>query len=160
MVGVDDMAIKRILIATDGSAPAQAAVAWAAEVAASSGAEIVVLSVIDLANGFPGILYMESDEARMRERLVDDVNGRWAAALRNAQVSHRALVREGKPAVAILETAAAEEADLIAMGSRGQGRVTAAVLGSVAHDVIHRAPVPVVVMSPTAAGAIEWTGRP
>jgi nucleotide-binding universal stress UspA family protein len=148
------MTIKRILAATDGSAPAQAAIAWAAEVAAPLGAEVVLLSVVDFANGFPGILYMSGDQARMRERLANDLNEAWSASLREARVSYRALVREGRPAAVIVETAAAEEADLIAMGSRGQAGVAELVLGSVARNVLHHARTPVVIMPPSAVTAM------
>lgn len=148
------MTIKRILAATDGSAPAQAAIAWAAEVAAPLGAEVVLLSVVDFANGFPGILYMSGDQARMRERLANDLNEAWSASLRDARVSYRALVREGRPAAVIVETAAAEETDLIAMGSRGQAGVAELVLGSVARNVLHHARTPVVIMPPSAVTAI------
>src|SRR5450631_4235095 len=137
------MTIKRILAATDGSAPAQAAIAWAAEVAAPLGAEVVLLSVVDFANGFPGILYMSGDQARMRERLANDLNEAWSASL-----------REGRPAAVIVETAAAEETDLIAMGSRGQAGVAELVLGSVARNVLHHARTPVVIMPPSAVTAI------
>jgi nucleotide-binding universal stress UspA family protein len=40
----------------------------------------------------------------------------------------------------------AEGADLVVMGSRGRGGFKAAVLGSVANQVTHHAPCPVVVL--------------
>jgi nucleotide-binding universal stress UspA family protein len=52
---------------------------------------------------------------------------------------------EGNPAEAIVRVADARGADEIVIGSRGLGRVRA-VLGSVSHDVLHLAHVPVVVV--------------
>ena len=52
---------------------------------------------------------------------------------------------EGPAADAIVNVAAAREADAIVVGSRGLGRVRA-VLGSVSHDVLHIADRPVVVV--------------
>lgn len=51
----------------------------------------------------------------------------------------------GPPAEAIARVAAAREADEIILGSRGFGRVRA-LLGSVAHEVLHLAGCPVTVI--------------
>jgi nucleotide-binding universal stress UspA family protein len=51
----------------------------------------------------------------------------------------------GPPAEAIINVAAARNADEIVIGSRGLSRVRSA-LGSVSNDVLHQATVPVVVM--------------
>ncbi|MEA2466467.1 MAG: hypothetical protein QOJ57_593 [Thermoleophilaceae bacterium] len=56
----------------------------------------------------------------------------------------------GPPADAITSVAEARDADAIVIGSRGLSRMYSA-LGSVSHDVLHRATVPVVVM-PHVAG--------
>jgi len=59
------------------------------------------------------------------------------------------LVRDicvGPAAAAIIRAADVYEADEIVIGSRGVGRVRA-MLGSVAHDVLHRASCPVIVIS-------------
>jgi nucleotide-binding universal stress UspA family protein len=146
------MAIKRILVATDGSATAQEAVAWAADLAATLGAEVVLMSVIDFANlglsagfGFPIL-----EETQMRERLNQELNGAWSERMREAQVNFRTLVSEGNPAPAIVQTAADEEADLIVMGSRGRSGLNELLVGSVAHRVTHHARTPVVIVPPSA----------
>ncbi len=149
------MAIKRILVATDGSATAEAAVAWAAELAVPLGAEVVLISVIDFANCYPGAMYFPADETQMRDRLDKDLNGAWSEPMRQAQVSFRTLVREGSPPAVIVETAAAEKADLIVMGSRGHGGLSELVLGSVARHVTHHARTPVVIVPPSAVPAAQ-----
>jgi nucleotide-binding universal stress UspA family protein len=58
---------------------------------------------------------------------------------------HQRDITLGPPAAAIMRAAEANEADEIFIGSRGLGRVRA-LLGSVAHDVIHRANCPVTVI--------------
>ena len=117
------MAIQRIVVATDGSATAQAAVAWAAELAAPLGAAVVVISVIDYVHLYPSAMYFPADDTEMRERLGADLSGAWSEPMRHAGIKFRTLVREGSPGAVIVETAAAEKADLIIMGSRGHGRL-------------------------------------
>ena len=147
------MVIKRILVATDGSATAQEAVAWAADLAAPLGAEVVVMSVIDYANVYPAAMYFPADDTEMRERLDRDLNGAWSEAMRKARVNFRTLMREGRPAGVIVETAVREKADLIVMGSRGHGGLSELILGSVAHHVTHQARTPVVIVPPSAVPA-------
>jgi nucleotide-binding universal stress UspA family protein len=49
----------------------------------------------------------------------------------------------GNPVEAILACARDNAADLIAMTTQGKGGLTEVVLGSVAREVLHRAPIPV-----------------
>jgi nucleotide-binding universal stress UspA family protein len=53
-------------------------------------------------------------------------------------------VRRGPPAQVLLE--AAEDADMVVVGSRGLGGFAGLLLGSVARRVTHLAPCPVVVV--------------
>jgi nucleotide-binding universal stress UspA family protein len=63
------------------------------------------------------------------------------------------MVREGLPADEILAAAAACEADLIVMGTRGRGRLAQFLLGGTAEAVIRRAACPVTVVGRPAAWA-------
>jgi nucleotide-binding universal stress UspA family protein len=149
------LSIKRILVATDGSTTAEAALAWAVDLAAPLGAEVVVISVIDLSKSYPGAVYVPIDETQMRERLDEELNGAWTARMREAHVTFRTLVREGNPASVIVKMASDEEADLIVMGSRGHGGFTELLIGSVAHHVTHHARTPVVIVPPSAVRVVE-----
>ena len=53
---------------------------------------------------------------------------------------------DGDPARELLRLARDGDFDVIVMGSRGRGRVTAALLGSVSNRVMHDAGVPVIVI--------------
>ncbi|WP_338140663.1 universal stress protein [Candidatus Neomicrothrix sp.] len=59
-------------------------------------------------------------------------------------VSVTGSVRRGPPAQVLLE--AAEDADMVVVGSRGLGGFAGLLLGSVARRVTHLAPCPVVVV--------------
>jgi nucleotide-binding universal stress UspA family protein len=60
-------------------------------------------------------------------------------------------VLAGEAAEAILEKAASGGADLIVMATHGRGGVARALLGSVTERVLHRSPVPVLVVRPDEA---------
>ena len=53
---------------------------------------------------------------------------------------------DGDPAREVLRAAREGDHDVIVLGSRGRGRVTAALLGSVSNRVMHDAAVPVIVI--------------
>ena len=55
------------------------------------------------------------------------------------------IIRGGAPADQIIRVADELEADLIVIGGRGKGAVAAILLGSVAYQVLHHAPCPVLV---------------
>jgi nucleotide-binding universal stress UspA family protein len=70
------------------------------------------------------------------ERLLDQT----AAVVPSAVPSIKRVCRIGNPAQVALETARSSRADLVAVGSRGRGRLAELVLGSVSHRVVLHAP--------------------
>jgi nucleotide-binding universal stress UspA family protein len=80
------------------------------------------------------------EERRAGEQLLGEV----AANVGATTAEHR--VEYGPPAARVLEVCEAEGAAFVVLGSRGRGRVKAAVLGSVSHEVAARSPCPVVVV--------------
>ena len=66
--------------------------------------------------------------------------GRRTAEAKGVQAPNLVLLGGDDPARAILKTAKREQADLIAMGSRGLGGVEGLLSGSVSYKVIHTAP--------------------
>jgi nucleotide-binding universal stress UspA family protein len=67
---------------------------------------------------------------------------------RQAGIAVSFLIWEGDPGPAIVEAAAAEEADIVVVGSHGRGRVGRFVLGSVSDHVVRNATAPVLVVRP------------
>jgi nucleotide-binding universal stress UspA family protein len=55
-------------------------------------------------------------------------------------------VLSGPPAETISEAAAAPDVDLVVAGSRGQGAVARALLGSVTDRLVHVCPKPILVV--------------
>ena len=67
----------------------------------------------------------------------------FESMLNNAGADYDIRILEGEPGSRIPEVARIEKIDLIVMGSRGVSDFTGLILGSVAHQVLHRADCPV-----------------
>ena len=66
--------------------------------------------------------------------------------LSRAGIAFEHVMRIGDPAQEIVAFAGEWDADLIAMGTRGQGALTAMLLGSVAQKVVATSPIPVLIV--------------
>jgi nucleotide-binding universal stress UspA family protein len=140
---------KKILVPTDGSSQAAYAAVTAAQLAKSLGAQIVGVYVID---PFPYIgigdasavgLQAYMAEAKSAASKALDALGKVCAAEGVAfggDTIERNVVYEG-----ILETASAENCDLIVMGSHGHRGIKGLILGSVAQKVLTHASVPILI---------------
>ena len=125
--------VDRVLLATDGSAPSDAATEVVERWPIFDGLPVQVLSV---AAG-------EMADMAQAQQVADATAARLRAAAREA-VPH---VRRGEAAAAIVEVARAQETDLVVLGSRGQTGLRRAILGSVARDVLASAEGSVLVVS-------------
>lgn len=137
-------AVRRVLLATDLSRASEGATRQAIDLAHDLGASLLIVSVIDPDAGTTmGGRSERMDQRRAaRELAAQEVVVRG----RQAGIAVSFLVWEGEPGPAIVEAAAAEEADLVVVGSHGRGRVGRFVLGSVSDHVIRNATAPVLVV--------------
>jgi nucleotide-binding universal stress UspA family protein len=145
--------MNRILVPTDFSDHATAAVCYAAPLAVRFGAEVVLVHATAERPPFDAL-----PGSRDAFILTYEENDRLArAALEDARASHlggvdaRTRMAFGRPAEAILEAAHASGADMIVMGTRGRGGLGRAVLGSVAEAVIRRSDLPVLTVRSDSA---------
>lgn len=143
--------INKILVAIDGSEHAWKALDLATELAKAHQAKLVVLHVVhyepvpEALRTFAAVegLPAEEEAARFRygrtlgDKLTREAEARVHAAGLAELETHTA---EGRPASVIVETAKAERADMIVMGSRGVSEPHALILGSISHKVAHLAP--------------------
>ena len=137
--------MKRALVPLDGSEDALRALAHAiGELRGQPGAELHVLNVqAPPIHPWPGKLVSPDvidDELRRAGEAVVAEAERPAALARVVCASH---VRIGHAAAEIADCARALGCDAIVMGTRGVGRVAHLVLGSVAHQVVQLADIPV-----------------
>jgi nucleotide-binding universal stress UspA family protein len=145
--------MKRILIATDGSASAREAVEIGIELAAEQGAEITFVHVLPpddyivsgrLGPVLPKPHHVEVDESELALREAAD-------AAEEAGVSYALERISGETVDEIVASADSADADLIVVGSRGRGPLTAALLGSVSLGVLGESRRPVLVVRGIAA---------
>ena len=133
--------LQRILAPIDFSACSDEALAFAAGLAAATGAALTVLHVYEPPGDVapPGLIGGGWDEAPARALLDEKV----AEARRTVERTHGRFFT-GEPSRAILSSLASEPADLIVMGTHGRTGLAHLFVGSVAEKVMRRAPCPVV----------------
>ncbi len=152
--------MKKILIATDGSASSQEVVAFGLELAAEQGAEAIVVHVAPALDILPvagfGMSAAQPHPVSASDRASLDVALTLAAA---AGVSARVELLAGNPVDEIVAFADSIDADLIVVGSRGHGAVASAILGSVSQGVLHETRRPVLVFRRARARAGEGGKR-
>jgi nucleotide-binding universal stress UspA family protein len=127
----------RIAVGYDGSRDADAALSWAASVAAALGAEVRVIHAVGILE-HAGLSVVSAHEERAR--LVAS-----RAGLDPARFEWRVL--DGDPDSVLCRVAEGEDgADLLVVGTRGAGAHPDKLLGSTSLCLAERAPVPVVVV--------------
>jgi nucleotide-binding universal stress UspA family protein len=137
----------RILVATDGSREAELALTTAADLAKSTDSELHVVHVGELPlvyhperHGYRAELAEHEKEAQqLLEAQVERLKGAGATVA-------QAHWRMGRADEEIVELAHSIGAGLIVMGSRGQGRLRRALVGSVSESVVRHAHCPVTVV--------------
>jgi len=140
---------KRILIATDGSEKSMTAAEEGMELAKALGAQVTALYVVNEVVIASAVRQLGADRKDVEARLetvgtkaVDDLKAMGA----KVGVSVDTIVRIGAPANAVIDTAGAEKADLIVMGSHGESGASKLLIGSVVQKVLYWATIPVLVV--------------
>lgn len=72
------------------------------------------------------------------------------ALVRQAGVEHEIEVAAGDPAHTLIDILENFGCDMVVMGARGLGTLRSAMLGSVSHEVLHAAQVPVLIVKQPA----------
>jgi nucleotide-binding universal stress UspA family protein len=146
-------AYRRILWPTDFSRLAKAALPHAERLAASSGAELVVLHVLPLPAiyAFPEVSGAVWDQIerenhvigkRKLRRITEQLKGK------TPKLRVHSVLTEGVAFDHILRVAKRLRCDLIVLATHGRTGLRHVLMGSVAENVVRRAPCPVLTVRP------------
>jgi universal stress protein A len=140
------MHLQTILLPVDSSEPSQAAARFAAQLAHDHGALLVIFHAVETL-GAENVTYGEAASSPQpethRKRLFEELH---RLVPRLADVRVRYVLGEDPPAEAIVKLAAEADCDLIVLGSHGRTGLQRLLAGSVAEDVVRKAPCPVLVV--------------
>jgi nucleotide-binding universal stress UspA family protein len=138
--------MKQIVIATDGSPQAQEAVEVGLELAKEQGSDVTFVHVAppdEFRGGrggtVPVVHRQEIDETESALKAA-------AGAADQAGISYALERISGETVDTVVALADSKDADLIVVGSRGRGAVTATLLGGVSRGVLREAKRPVLVV--------------
>lgn len=172
--------INTITVGIDGSEASSGTLEWAAREAAKRKAVLRIVRAFSIqvyGGGFEvGLAPPPVDIEALRAEIERDAAGQVVPIReRYPELEIDLRIIGGGPAGVILE--AAEDADLVAVGTRGAGSLAALFIGSVARAVAHRAICPAVIVpsgpvrstvrsivvgsdgSPASVAAIDWACR-
>src|ERR1022692_2779007 len=135
---------KVVVVATDGSGPADLAMGFAKELAIEQKARLHVVYVDQLVPGHGGAHHIQALEPEIKDKITEQVSALNADGI-EADFEVREVAVSG-PAHAIADAAGDVQADLIVLGSVGSGPLKGLLLGSVAHRLLQITPCPVLVV--------------
>lgn len=87
---------------------------------------------------------LEEEVEKIGDAAIGEIKGEIAATYPNLTIDVEMVDR--RPVDALIEVAAARQAEAIAVGHGGSGPLKAALLGSITYEIVHRAPLPVLVV--------------
>ena len=138
---------RNILVAVDGSPDAEQALTEAIDLAESERSRLTLMTGVPQ---LPATAYLTAGAAVTE--FVEDAHAEAEAILRRARervpedVLVTVVLSERPIRAALIRQIADGLHDLVVMGSRGRGAISAALLGSVSHYVLHHSPVPVLIV--------------
>ena len=136
---------KIILVPTDFSAAAEAALDRALGLASKLGAKVYVMHAYQLpVVGFPdGVLVPTADIATRVVTWAQNELTACVARRKESGVEIVSILKQADPREAVLAVAEEVSADLVIMGTHGRRGIARALIGSVAEAVVRTSPVPV-----------------
>ena len=139
-------AVRRILVPLDLNRLSEAKLPYAEAQARAFGADMILIHVIPNVAPSADTVTVEESQAHA---YLDAISMR----LRGDGVTVESVVRHGTVVDTILDEIATQRADLVVIGSNVRRGISRLLLGSVAEEIVARAPCPVLVIRPDPADA-------
>lgn len=135
-----------ILLATDGSEPAQRAGQHAVDLAQQYAAELHIVYVIETRTEYDNLIV---DPEIARQNFRKEGEAALAAVESNAgsEISVVTTIREGVPHEELLTYVEEEEIDLVVMGAKGRSAFKTVILGGTTEAILSADTVPVLVVN-------------
>jgi nucleotide-binding universal stress UspA family protein len=151
-VSSPENAMIKILIPLDGSEAALEAVRFAIRLARDGmNTSVVLANVQEPTHIYEMVMAPDPDVlAEISAKAGATILEAGAALLDAAGMVYEQEVATGDPAHTLIDIVERFQCDAIIMGSRGVGTMRSALLGSVSHEVLHAAPVPVTIVKPAS----------
>jgi nucleotide-binding universal stress UspA family protein len=137
---------KSIIWASDGSEHADRALDYARGLAEASSAHLIAIHVKEITVGRGAGYPVQVDEEEVEQKIQGQVKDLKDAGLNADYEQHG--TNAGGAAHALADAAKVAGADLIVVGTRGQGPIAGLLLGSVTNRLLHVAPCPVLAVPP------------
>ena len=137
---------KVIIWASDGSEHADRALDYAKGLAEASSAHLIAVHVNEITVGRAGGYPVQVDEEEVEQKIQRQVNDLKDAGI---DANYKQCGASGGGAAHAIADAATEVgAELVVVGTRGQGPVSGLLLGSVTNRLLHVAGCPVLAVPP------------
>ncbi len=154
---------KKILVPLDGSELAEKVLPHAAALAKESGAEVTLLSVVQLSLGFTATKLEAIPEAAAERKAALKAEAvtyleKIQRDLKEKGIRARTVALEGDVAAQIIAYAEQEDIHLIAMATHGRSGIDRFVMGSVAEKVVRHTTKPVLLVRvlPPIPRQVDW----
>jgi nucleotide-binding universal stress UspA family protein len=139
---------RNILVAVDGSSHANRALSEAIDLAAAGNGRLTLLTAISKPATWATTPMAVASTQTLAQDLEQEAKDALCAAVDRvpADIPVTKILTEKPIRHALSERIKSGQHDLIVMGSRGRGAVSASLLGSVSHYVLNHSPIPVLVV--------------
>jgi nucleotide-binding universal stress UspA family protein len=141
---------KTILVPLDGSKRAEAILPHVEELARRFGAKVIFLQIVEdvMMLGYDAVLDISAHQQDhdQRKKEAKSYLAGLEGVFKEKKISAKNIVSFGSVVQSILDTAAREGADLIAMASHGRGSLSRVFYGSVAAGVLHSIDRPLLII--------------
>lgn len=139
---------RTIVVGFNDSPASVVALDWAGAAARRLDARLNIVWVMPSATAWE-LAAVQVDPDKRRRQMLHTLHEACSQHLDPPGTAYDARVVEGSPTSVLRQDASSQHALLLVVGASHRGAIGDLVIGSVAHDLAHDAPVPVVVVPPT-----------